>query len=374
MAAGTDTIEQAGAVETGEAGPPAPQYTKDGLTTTVARAVGKAFARFTEASQRARRNLFGLSMSGLGGCRRKAAYQLAVVAPSDPQLATTGENRAANLGTMIHTGLLPELAAVLGGREEIDVELTVDVDGAPVVVPGRSDLYWPDTRVLLDLKTVGEHKLGQTVGYGPFDEHLVQVAGYACAAEQAGHPVEWIGWIYLDRGTGESHVIIEPFTDELRELVVQRCHELVNYAASPDDAPRDGPGPGDRFANMMCNGCAWLRACWGDTAEPGVAGAQATKVEDYGGMEEVLLGYLKARDEESAAKERKEFWRELIVGNPMGTYGSARWFLSKSSETVDKSACAELLKASGQPLPKKATDRRLIVARVPPDQTQGATP
>jgi len=154
--------------------------------------------------------------------------------------------------------------------------------------------------------------------------------------------------------------------------VREKVAELVNYAASPDDAPRDGPGPGDRIANMMCNGCPWLRTCWGDTAEPGVVGAQSTKVEDYGGMEEVLISYLRARDDESAAKERKEFYRELIVGNPMGTYGRVRWLLSKSSETVDKSACVKIIEASGQPLPTKATDRRLIVKWVPPDQTQGA--
>lgn len=342
------------------------------LTTAVAVAVGRAFERFTDAHQKARRSLFGLSMSGLGGCRRRGAYQLAGVAPSDPELATTGENRAANLGTMIHTGLLPELAAVLGGREEIDVELRVDVDGQIVVVPGRSDLYWPGARVLLDLKTVGEHKLGRVVATGPFDDHIMQVCGYALGAEGTGHPVDWVGWIYLDRATGGSHVVVRPFTDELRDLVRDRVRELVTYATSPDDTPRDGPGPGERPANMMCNGCAWLRQCWGETAEPGVAGAQATRIEDFGGMEEVLIGYLTARDTETSAEERKKFYRELIIGNRMGVYGKARWLLTKPSVTVDKDACVAIVAASGQPLPTKPTDPRLIVSWVAPDQTQEA--
>jgi hypothetical protein len=346
--------------------------TTERLTALVAVAVGRAFSLFTEKRQRARRSLYGLSMSGLGGCRRKAAYQLAKVEPSDPLLATTGENRAANLGTMIHEGILPELAEVLGGREEIEVELVVDLGEDRIVVPGRSDMYWPEAKVLLDLKTVGEHKLGQIVATGPFDDHLLQVAGYALAAEKGGHAVEWIGWIYLDRGMGGTHVVIRQFTHELRDMVVDKCRELLNYATSPDDAPRDGPGPGERGANMMCNGCPWLRTCWGDEARPGVAGAQSSKVDDFGGMQEVLIGYLTARDAESAAKERKDFYRELIAGNKTGTYGKTRWHMTKPSKAVDKTACAKILEESGQSLPMRKTEPRMVVAWVAPDQTQGA--
>lgn len=345
--------------------------TVEELTTAVATAVGHAFRRFNEKRQRARRDLFGLSMSGLGGCRRRGAYQLAHVEPSDPSLAVEGEHRAANLGTMIHEGYLPELAEELGGREEIEVTLRVEVDGTQIVVPGRSDMYWPSAKMLLDLKTVGEHKLGEVAGHGVFAEHRVQVAGYALAAEQEGKPVEWIGWIYIDRGMGSSYVVIEPFTDEARQLVVEKCHELANYAASPHDAPRDGAGPGDRVANMICNGCPWLRACWGEEATPGTAGAQASKVDDFGGMQEVLVGYLNARRAEADAKERKEFFRELIVGNEPGTYGRVRWSLTKPSRTVDKNACAQIVEASGQALPKRATEPRMIVAWAVPDQTKG---
>lgn len=354
------------------------------LTGEVAVAVGRAFSRFTEQRQRARPSLFGLSMSGLGGCRRKAAYQIAETPPSDPDAAVTGENRAANLGTMIHELLLPELAAVLGARAEITVELVVPIDhdhshgnhdesGAELVVPGRTDLYWPEAKVLLDLKTVGEHKLGHVVGSGPYPEHIVQVAAYALAAERSGHPVDWLGWIYLDRGAGTSYVVVEPFNDELRALVIDRCHELLNYATSPHDAPRDGAGPGERAANLVCNSCPWLRACWGDEARPGQSGVQSSKVEDFGGMQEVLTGYLIARQAESAAKERKEFYRELIIGNTPGVYGNTRWSLSKPSKTVDKNACAKILDASGQSLPMRATEPRLTVAWVAPDQIQGGT-
>lgn len=349
-----------------------PQTSIERLTVAVAVAAGRAFSLFTAKRQRARRSLYGLSMSGLGGCRRKAAYQLAGIEPSDPEVAVNGENRPANLGTMIHEGYLPELAEVLGASEEIEVELRVDLGDTEVVVPGRCDLYWPAAEIVLDLKTVGEHKLGQVVATGPYDEHRLQVAGYAMAAEGRGLKVSRIGWIYLDRGMGGSYVVIEEFTDLLRQEVIDKVGELANYALDPHSAPRDGPGPGDRAANMICNGCPWLRECWGEDAQPGVAGAQAKKVEDFGGMQEVLIGYLTARDAESAAKERKEFYRQLIIGNKTGTYGKARWYLTKSSKTVDKNACAKIVEASGSELPTRSTEPRMVVAWVPPDQTQGA--
>lgn len=366
------TYEPVVPVDPGHAGT-AQRAEADRLTVAVAAAVGRAFTRFTEKHQQARQNLYELSMSGLGGCRRKGAYQLAKVAPSDPVAATTGENRAANLGTMIHTGLLPELAEVLGGNEEIEVELTVVDDETTIVVPGRTDLYWPQAKAILDLKTVREHKMGHVVANGPFDEHWVQVAAYALAAEQADKPIEWIGWIYLDRASGATFVVMEPFTDQLRQMVVDKVRELATYAISPDDAPRDGAGPGERTANLMCNNCAWLRACWGEEAKPGVAGIQSSKVDDFGGLEKVLTAYIKARDAETAAKESKEFYRELIVGNQPGVYGKARFFRTKPSKAVDKNACAKMLDASGEPLPMRATEPRLIVSWVVPDQTQGAS-
>lgn len=341
------------------------------LATRVATAVRDAFVAFNRRNQLARHTLYGLSMSGLGACRRRGAYQLAGTEPSDPALAVTGENRQANLGTMIHAGLLPALAGVLGGRDEVAIELNLEVDEHTIHIPGRSDLYWPDARCVLDLKTTGEHKLSGIAAHDDVQfEHLIQVAGYALGAEQQGLPVEYIGWIYLDRGDGTCYVIIEPFTDELRTLVIDRARELLVYATSPDDAPRDGPGPGNRAANMICNGCAWLRACWGPTAVAGVTGAQATQIEDFGGVERVLVGYLNAREAESAASKRKEFYRDFLHGAAPGAYGSARWSMGKAGEVVDTQACVELLRDADIPVPMKSGTPRLTVAWVIPDQTQ----
>jgi hypothetical protein len=340
------------------------------LRCRVARAIGDAFTLYTEQQQQARHTVFGLSMSGLGACRRRSAYQLAKVAPSDPELAMSGQKRPANLGTMIHAGLLPALATVLGGHEEIPIDLVVPVDDGVVHIPGRTDMYWPEARCLLDLKTVGEHKLADRVAYGVPQDHQLQVSGYAMGAEQNGHPVDWVGWVYLDRASGEDYVIIEAFTDEHRGLVADRCRELVNYATSPADAPRDGPGPGVRAANAICNSCAWLKECWGPTAAAGVPGAQSSRVEDFGGMQQVLIGYLHARDDEKSARQRKEFYRELITGNAPGVYGRARWLMSKPSSAVDGAACAEIVRAAGLSVPMKPNEPRLVVAWVIPDQTE----
>jgi hypothetical protein len=103
------------------------------------------------------------------------------------------------------------------------------------------------------------------------------------------------------------------------------------------------------------------------------AGAQADNVDDFGGIEEILIGYLTARDDESRAKDRKDFYRQFITGNRSGTYGRARFRFSKPSQTVDKHACATIVEGAGVTLPMKTTEGRLTVALVPPDQTRGAT-
>lgn len=348
------------------------------LANAVATAVGCAFEVFTARAQSARSNLLGLSMSGLGGCRRQAAYRLAEVAPMDPAMAMSGENRTANMGTMIHDGLLPLLATVLGdsAQDETPVELRLTTSsGREIVIAGRSDMYWGQAQAVIDLKTATEHKINKVLGSGPQYSHRVQVAGYALACEQAGLKVRWIAWIYLDRALGEQYVVAEEFTDELRELVRDKVEELVNYSAAPDDAPRDGPGPGPRWANMQCNGCPWLRNCWGETAEPGIVGAQLAKIEDYGGMENVLVQYLTALRAEGEARESKEFWKDFLDGAKPGVYGKAQWGRARPpAPSIDKDACVELVRAAGMPVPMKQAPRGRLSVRwaLPAQSTRDA--
>lgn len=316
-------------------------------------AVAGAFAAFTADAQSQREDLYALTMSGLGGCTRQAAYRLARTPPSEE--LRFGEMREANIGTMIHLGLLPHLAAQLGGAEEVPVVFSTH----ELVIKGRTDLYVEPLRTVADLKTVGLSKFG-TVGNTVNRAHRLQVGGYASAIVQSGQPVDWIAWIYLDRSGGGDKIIVERFDETLIATVDARLDELTTFAQSPDAAPRDERGPG---LSVVCDGCPWLRECWGADAEPGVVGAQRILVHDDEGVEEALRLYDDARARAREADEDKEFARAMFSASQPGSYGEWELRWSNPGETDDKDAAVKLLQEAGIPVPQRMTSRRLMVKR-----------
>ena len=229
-----------------------------------------------------------------------------------------------------------------------------------LTIDGRSDLYVPGWQLVADLKTVNAHKfaaISDTVNRA----HRLQVAGYALAARQSDRAVRWVAWMYLDRSSGAEYVVVEPFDDELVALVEQRCEELVIYAASPEVAPRDERGPG---LSVICDGCPWLRECWGPDAEPGTIGAQRVLCQDNAGVTEALRLYDEARARESQAREDKEFARAMFSSYEPGSYGPYEFgWTSGSGQAPDKDAAVALLEEAGIPVPRKAAGRRLVVRR-----------
>lgn len=328
-------------------------YTASELGRILSAAVVDAYVAYTTEKQKARDDLLALTMSGLGGCTRQAAYRLARTEPTEKLVF--GPMREANIGTMIHEAMLPTMAMLLGGTEEIAVQLTA----GELSIAGRSDLYVEPLATVADLKTVGGYKFGglsETVNRS----HKLQVAGYALAVRQAKKPVDWIAWIYMDRSSGAEHVIVEPFTDDTVALVEDRCAELSMYAKDPEAAPRDERGPG---LSYVCDGCPWLRACWGDDAEPGVIGAQKILARDHDGVSRALALYDDARVRERDASADKEFAKAMFTGYDAGNYGEWSFGWSNAGETEDKDAAVELLRQAGIPVPRKRTTKRLYVKR-----------
>lgn len=328
--------------------------TAEQLRQLLAYAVDAAFRAYTTKVQSEREDLYALTMSGLGGCTRQAAYRLARTPPSEKLVFS--EMREANIGTMIHLGLLPPLAEQLGGTEEIAVEMTM----RGLVIKGRSDLYIEPLALVSDLKTVGTYKfvaLSDTVNRA----HRLQVAGYALGVAQSGHPVKFISWIYLDRASGQHRIVVEEFGEELVQALDERCAELETYSSQPDAAPRDERGPG---LSVICDSCPWLRACWGEDAEPGVVGAQRVLIQDHAGVERALAMYDEARAREKEASDDKEFARAMFSSFDPGAYGDYEFgFSSGGGTTVDKDAAVRMLADAGLDVPRKPTGRRLIVKR-----------
>lgn len=323
------------------------------------RAAGRAFKAANRANQARRADrMWLMSMSDLGGCEREQAYKLAEVPPSDPALAFDTESRQALIGTWIHEKYLPFFAAELAdGQVEMPVRLEVPIfdpeTGAWVrdqVVNGTTDLY---TSVMgggvIDLKTLGAYLLGGVEHDGVRDEHRSQVRGYATAIRQWGTPVAWVAWLYMDRANGEVAVHIEPFDEEAEAATEEQVRHLVRLSAAPDAAPRGHRGPG---LSWVCDGCAWLRECFGPDAEPG--DSSALQVHTAPEVAFAAEKYAEIRAQIGPLKKDQEMYGAMVGRPKPGVYGPMTVTYGKDGEEVDKEAAVETLALLGAEIPYRS--------------------
>lgn len=309
------------------------------------------------ARRQADRDRTEMTMSGLGGCTRANAYAIARTPASDDH--GPEEARAALLGTGVHDWLLPALARVITAKigATCEVEERVVLRAGGLGIRGSLDLAFDD--VVIDLKTVGERRLHGVRRRGePYDEHFLQVFGYALARHQAGRPVRWVVFLYLDRTTGDVHPLVVPFHNAAMLAVIDRAATIRRMAVDPDSAPRDGHGPGKSIA---CDHCPWLRRCWGPDARPGRTGAQVVAAGDWEGLAYVLQLYADAAAASTTAEADKDFAKLAIAATKAGTYGAYKITRSKDGEMDDVEAMKAILAARGIPVPKK---RRAGATRV----------
>lgn len=334
------------------------------------RGIGKAFAAANTVGQQARRNLFGLSMSYLGGCRRESAYRIAQVDPDPEHVLVMNEDeaRAAMVGTWIHEGLLPHLAEMLaGGEREMPVELVAPIGEeengvTPLAkVTGSTDCY---TRAagggVIDLKTVGAFKLADIDVFGPRQRHRSQVRGYAAAVVQAGLPVAWTAWAYLDRGDGSVRVVVEPFGREEYVGVLRQVAYLVTLSRDLEGAPRDERGPG---LSWVCDGCPFLRRCWGQDAQPGDKAGIAVHDDEeiaFAGQQVVEL-----RAQRTALDKRVDFYKAQVGRPDAGKYGGITVSYGRNGVKPDAAKMQARLEELGEPIPMVPTVGNTYIRRAP---------
>lgn len=326
-------------------------------------AIAAMFTQVNAEGQLARGDrLYALTPSYVGGCTKQAAYRAAGTPPSDPELAVSGEHRAALLGTWIHEGFLPALAAVLaklgGPGPRVEHEITVRCNG--LTLTGSTDLWDEWLRLLLDLKTLfigGVENLVRT-GNRPRFRHRLQVGTYALGRQQMsaidGSPVpEWVAWPYMERTLGKTRVYAEPWTRDYALTVWGRLEEIIDAASDPDTARREARGPG---LAAECDGCPWLRRCWGEDAVPEQPGVQAVLARDAAEVEAWCRLWLEQSRQLSELKSARELSEAVITGGGRrpGAYGRAEWWRRNGGEVLDQAAAVQLLSDLGIRVPKKS--------------------
>lgn len=320
-------------------------------------------AAFRAGSAERQRGPHELGISALGSCTRRCAYMISGVDPSDE--VAPREGRQANLGTAEHEWLLPRLASLV---PEARYEITVELHAAGLVIPGHVDLSAPGD--VVDLKTVGEHRLQgvRRTGHAYLD-HTTQEAGYGTALLQAGTPPEDLVTIYLDRASGDTEVVVERFTNDHVLLVVDRVADLVDWAETPDEAPRediDGRrmmGPGRR-GSFACNECAFLKRCWGPLATADDDTSVDLTPADDDEIARTLADYERGRDMERDGKRIKDEAARILSMVRTGVYGPFEYGRTKATEAVDNAAAVALLRSLGYDIPKTRRQGSLRIKRV----------
>ena len=194
--------------------------------------------------QRARSKQLELGISGLGGCRRRAGYQLAGTAPTNP-----GGSVQAAMGSAIHE-------VVAGAMKDVAepgdlIEHRVSFAG----VPGTLDRYEASTATVVDTKTTSSRWAEHLKLHGPDEPHLWQVAVYGAALIREGKPVRRMRIEYIARDTGEEWPWEGPFRPEL-------VREALGWLKHVKETPLEML-PRDYFPDSpFCHSCRYSADCW----------------------------------------------------------------------------------------------------------------
>jgi hypothetical protein len=189
-----------------------------------------------------------LGMSDLGGCRRRAGYQLAGYQPEKP----SGSIQAV-IGTAVHDAVD---AALKKMREDgiIPADSVINEAVSFGGVVGHPDLYVDG--VLRDVKTLGYGaQLANAKLYGPKRQHLWQVMTYAAACILADRPVRTVQIDYLVRDSGESWIWEGPFD-------FGQVREAMQWLESVRETPLEFLARDYAPDSATCKGCPFFNACW----------------------------------------------------------------------------------------------------------------
>lgn len=325
-------------------------------------------------------------ISALGRCRRQAAYGLAGVLPDlgyEPAVKP-----AAWLGTWAHAGLLPLLRQLLApARTEMKVawsprEASPTEPEVPTL-PGHVDLYRRRSALVLDVKTVSPYQLDEARRQGVRWRDEQQVTGYGQALRQQGKPVQWLGVLYVGTATSmleqdtEGHLWLGQPDPAVEQANVDWWTDVTEGAAEPEPEPpaalRDEDGPG---LSIVCDGCRWLRACWGPDAVPGRTGPQAVHTdpevaEAAAEYDAAKVAAKIAKQQQDAAKARleataPESTRYTDPDRPELGAWTVAW--GKGREQLDQGEARRLLEQAGIPVPLSRT-RGSISVRPAPAET-----
>lgn len=311
--------------------------------------------------------------SSVGGCRRKAGYEVAGMAKTD-----FPDKMAAVVGTWLHAGALKALQVEYGAVIEVavededlrgsadavylDAERLLRLQGQEVwsggelvgVRIGRQLIRAAEQCTVEDIKTRGYWGFESVQEYGPPLRELFQTHLYAdllrrgrlkrrkALAGLREVPVERVRLRYVSRDSGKEWVWEQDYDPQITEAAKAWVAEVRSAALGfegPESLPRDEDGPG---LSVLCDGCPFLTRCWGPPREDGRM-QQANLVVDDAMLQDALEQYLQLREAEKEVKRLRALNRAMLDAAEPAQYGSL--VLSWSERVGNQRADLEAIRA-----------------------------
>lgn len=311
--------------------------------------------------RRARSQQTELGMSEVGGCRRRAGYRLAGVAPTN-----SGGSIQAVMGTAIHhvvEGVFRELqaAGVIPAADLVEHE--VHFAG----VKGHLDRYDSVRAEVDDTKSIAGRRLEYIRVNGPDRQHVWQSHLYAAALIKEGRPVRGIVIDYIARDTGEDHQEPMPFDP-------QHVRDALAWLKYVRDTPLELLARDHAPSSAFCGGCPFRDLCW-DGGVPDRDPRSVLFVDDPDAQEwarkldEARADKADAAHREEEAKGALDALRPndtgrsdvVDVGYPKGL----KWTVSTETRLDGDAVRAEYAEVGARPPEKQITKTILRLVSLP---------
>jgi hypothetical protein len=304
--------------------------------------------KFMDRKQEGKSYLIG--PSGVGACNRQQAYRYFGVPASDYK-----SKDKADLGTLLHLGWSAMLAAMFDPTERRgDVKVTIP--GLPRA--GEADDVDFINLIVTDLKSANDRAWQASINRGgPYENYWDQaeVYAYGLRVEYGGEWTLRIVMFNTEKG-GEVEFTkpADPERGERLARIMAARHEALAAAVAadgaPEDFPQEGNGPNTGFP---CDWCEFVTVCWGNW-EGDLSPQAASIVEDPEMVAAKAEEYLAARDEESAAKKRKDGAFSFLRGitGEFGQFKIGRTRDGEGEMVLNEDEARDALIAAGIPVPE----------------------
>lgn len=298
-----------------------------------------------------------IGMSAVGGCRRRAGYQLAGTEPTND-----GGSVQAVIGTAMHAVLAEH---VLKDAEPGDlVESEVWFAG----LKGHVDRYHAASKSVVDYKSVSKWMFERVQDKGIDLNNRHQSALYGAALQTMGYEVRWLILDFVHRDSGEVHRDRRPFR-------MEEVRDALDWLRQVRDSELDMLNRDYLPDSPFCRSCPFLDACWTDRSVPGRDLLTALWVDDPDAakwateLDEARAAKRAAEDREKRAKGALDALRP-DDGGRIAVPGFDRelsWSTS-TRRTMDQDAVTAEYAAAGASPPMKRSDSvtlKLVKPRKP---------